>query len=285
MNTLNLSRTVGAFLLLLAALSNTRRTFAAEPVVHAVIVGDTSPAAEWGKHAVNITMDTTTMFASITSGLPQAQCEIYPLTLEEDDWATAQNVLQQIDDVTLASRDTLLFYFSGHGGADDQGHYFKLAGGKLYRDKLKQVMQKKGARLNVLLSDCCNVRGDGFAYFAPAIDDTSPSRPTPLFDSLLLRPSGWVDINASSPGEAAFFKNPPPDANLFDDPTYMPGSLFTTALTDYFQNRRSQSPGWSELVREISVDVHLAFRANYPQGAARAKGLPVQRAQHVHAIQ
>ena len=62
------------------------------------------------------------MFASITSGLPQAQCEIYPLTLEEDDWATAQNVLQQIDDVTLASRDTLLFYFSGHGGADDQGH-------------------------------------------------------------------------------------------------------------------------------------------------------------------
>ena len=97
MNTLNLSRTVGAFLLLLAALSNTRRTFAAEPVVHAVIVGDTSPAAEWGKHAVNITMDTTTMFASITSGLPQAQCEIYPLTLEEDDWATAQNVLQQIE--------------------------------------------------------------------------------------------------------------------------------------------------------------------------------------------
>jgi len=151
---------------------------------------------------------------------------------------------------------------------------------------VKQTMQSKNARLNVLLSDCCNVRGDGFAYMAPAIDDRSPSRPVPLFDSLLLKPSGWVDLNASSPGEAAFFKSrPTADEDPFGDPTYMPGSLFTTALTDFFHERRGLPLGWSDLLREVSVDVHLAFRANYPQGAAAAKGLPVQTAQHVYAFQ
>ena len=272
--------------LILTALLSHRTAIAAEPVVHAVIVGDTSPAAQWGKYVVNITMDTTAMFASLTSGLPRNQCRIYPLTLEEDDSSTSANVLQQIADISLKPNDTLLFYFSGHGGADDRGHYFKLAKGQLYRDEVKQAMQSKRARLNVLLSDCCNVRGDGFAYMAPGVDDRSPSRPVPLFESLLLKTSGWVDLNASSPGEAAFFKNPPPsNEDAFGDPTYMPGSLFTTALTDFFQERRSLSLGWRDLVREISVDVHMAFRANYPRGAAPAKGLPVQTAQHVYAIQ
>ncbi|MEO2036245.1 MAG: hypothetical protein ABGZ35_29580 [Planctomycetaceae bacterium] len=61
--------------------------------------------------------------------------------------------------------------------------------------------------------------------------------------------------------------------------------MFTTALTDFFHERRGLPLGWSDLLREVSVDVHLAFRANYPQGAAAAKGLPVQTAQHVYAFQ
>jgi hypothetical protein len=101
-----------------AALLSQQATFAAEPVVHAVIVGDTSPAAQWGEYGVNITMDTTAMFASLISGLPKDQCRIYPLTLEDDDSSNPKNVLQRIADISLAPHDTLLFYFSGHGGAD-----------------------------------------------------------------------------------------------------------------------------------------------------------------------
>ncbi|MEQ9407480.1 MAG: caspase family protein [Fuerstiella sp.] len=273
-------------LIFLTAGSSVPMAGAAGPVVHAVIVGDTSPAAQWGKYVVNVTMDTTNMFSALTANLPQARCQVYPLTLEEDDWSTPENVLGQIQEVSLRPEDTFLFYFSGHGGADDRGHYFRLAGGKLYRSDVRAAMQKKGARLNVVLSDCCNVRGDGFAYFAPGIDDRSPSRPSPLFESLLLKPSGWVDVNASSPGEAAFFrKPPPPDADPFADPKLMPGSLFTSELTEFFQKRSNLSISWHDLIRVLSVDVHLAFRANYPRGAAPAKGLPAQTGQHVYAIE
>jgi hypothetical protein len=145
-------------------------------------------------------------------------------------------------------------------------------------------LEKKGARLNVLLSDCCNVRGDGFAHFAPGIRPEPPSRPTPLFGSLFLKPSGWVDLNASSPGEAAFFRNLPA-AGLDRLGTHeLPGSMFTSALTGFLQRRRELPLSWHDLVRELSVDVHLAFRTNYPHGAAPAKGLATQTAQHVYAI-
>jgi hypothetical protein len=277
---------IAAVLCFLAAIQSPWSAVGAKPVVHAVIVGDTSPSAEWGKYVVNVTMDTTAMFAALTAGLPEAQCRIHPLLLEEDEWSTPEHVLRQLEEVSPQPEDTVLFYFSGHGGADDRGHYFRLAKGKLFRDDVRRAIGQKGARLNVLISDCCNVRSDGFAYFAPAIDDRSPTQPTPLCKSLLLDPVGWVDLNASSPGEAAFFKAPPPpNVDPFSDPSHLPGSLFTTALTNVFEKRRGLSLEWSELVRELSVDVHLAFRANYPRGATPAKGLPIQTAQHVYAIE
>ncbi len=98
-----------------------------------------------------------------------------------------------------------MVYYTGHGAADDQGHYFSLAGGKLYRDDLKREMQRRKPRLAILISDCCNVRSDGKAYMAPGVNIESPRAATPISTALFLEPRGVVDINGCSPGESAFF--------------------------------------------------------------------------------
>ncbi|MCM2375076.1 caspase family protein [Aporhodopirellula aestuarii] len=248
-----------------------------EPTVHAVIIGDTSPAAGWGALAVHITADTVGMYASLANGLPESQFRYYPLSLEDDQWATPDNIMSYLAEVNVRPNDTLLFYYSGHGAADDKGHYFHLAGGKLYRDDVRRAMETKSARLNVLLSDCCNLREDGFSYFAPGIRESPPLRAKPIFEALLLRPTGWVDLNASSPGEGAFFGSDDPEKGGF------PGSLFTTALLNLWENQSNTSMTWDEAVDHVRVDVYLAFRQTYPKGAAPEAGFDSQTQQNVYA--
>jgi hypothetical protein len=252
-------------------------TVAQSPKVHAIIIGDVSPAAQWGALARHIFADTIGVYGILVNGLPESQFRYYPLTLEEDRWATPQNILSYLAEVNVDPGDTLLFYYSGHGAADDRGHYFQLAGGKLYRDEVRQAMAKKTARLNVLLSDCCNLRADGFAYFAPRIVESPPLRPKPIFDSLLLQPAGWVDLNASSPGEGAFFSK--------DDPELegMPGSLFTTAVLNLWERQANSVLDWQQVVDQVRVEVYLAFRETYPKGAAFEHGLEPQTQQNVYA--
>ena len=247
------------------------------PMVHAVIIGDVSPAAGWGALAKHISADTIGMYGVLVNGLPESQFRYYPLTLEEDRWATPQNVLSYLAEVNVAPRDTLLFYYSGHGAVDDRGHFFQLAGGKLYRDEVREAMARKAARLNVLLSDCCNLRADGFAYFAPRIVESPPLHPKPIFDSLLLQPTGWVDLNASSPGEGAFFSR--------DDPELggMPGSLFTTAVLNLWERQANSVMNWHQVVDQVRVEVYLAFRETYPKGAASEHGLKTQTQQNVYS--
>lgn len=255
------------------------KSYSQQPTVHAVIVGDVSPAAGWGSLAANISADTVGMFAILVNGLPESQFRYYPLTLQEDAWATPSNVLSYLAEVAVEPTDTLLFYFSGHGAADDKGHYLQLAGGKLYRADIRQAMSAKSARLNVLLSDCCNLRADGFSYFAPQIIESPPPRATPILDSLLIKSEGWVDLNACSPGEGAFFGADDPETGG------MPGSLFTSALLDLLQSQSQTALNWNQVVDQVRVEVYLAFRQTYPKGAVPEEGFGIQTEQNVYAYQ
>ena len=114
-------------------------------------------------------------------------------------------VSELITELSVTANDTIFFYYSGHGGNDDRGHYLGLPQGRLYRSELRQLLENKGARLVVLITDCCNQRSDGQAFGAPYMDMEPPAKVSPLFESLFLLPKGTVDINSSSPGEAAYF--------------------------------------------------------------------------------
>jgi hypothetical protein len=244
----------------------------------AVVVGDRSPAAGWGKYTANVAMDVTNIRGMLGDNMPEARLHAISLELEEDVDSDPKNVLAAISEIKLAPNDTLLFFYTGHGGSDDQGHYLALARGKLYRKTLLDALTSKAARLTVLITDSCNSRSDGYLFLAPAYRSANPAAPTALFRSLFLEPKGLVDINSCAPGESAFFT--PLDEQMRE----LPGSVFTKALTSWVGKNRDRGRVWDELVREVSLQVLTDFHDYYPKGAQVAKGEPVQTQQTVYPI-
>jgi len=252
---------------------------ASAQVLHAVVVGDISPSAGWGKYTSAVAMDLTMLSAAIAENMPERQFNLVRFEIDEDQYSSPASLLETVSELTVAPGDAILFYFSGHGSVDDQGHYLALAAGKLYRKDLLSALMAKRARLVVLITDCCNTRSDGYLYAAPFIHVTSPRAPTPLFKRLFLDSTGVVDITSSSPGESAFF------APYEEDPPGSPGSIFTTEWLKWIDKEKQNSRSWDELVRGVSLRTHQAFRDFYPKGASVGKGAPVQSEQNVFPFQ
>ncbi|MFN7449198.1 MAG: hypothetical protein ACK56W_15515 [Pirellula sp.] len=247
--------------------------------IHAIVLGDLSPAAGWGKLAPNIVLDTLTIGGMLESNMPERQLNLLNMQLTEDDQSDPTRVLKLIYELNPRPVDTVVFYYSGHGASDDQGHYLAMANGKLHRKKVLDAMLRKGPRLAVLITDCCNLRSDGQMFFAPFFQVDRPSSPTPLFRSLFLEPKGIVDVNSSAPGEGAFF------APSGDDIGSKRGSIFTIGLTAWVEKNQSQRRIWDELVRGVSLHVHASFHDYYPKGIQASKGDQVQTQQNVFPIQ
>lgn len=246
--------------------------------VHVLIVGDASPSAHWGALQPNVELDVINVSALFWNHIAEAQLNLTPLTIETDELASPGTVLDALGGLHPEARDTLVFYFSGHGAADDRGHYLAFGGGRLYRDELREHMQRTKARLVIILTDCCNARADGKRYFAPAPRIAPPGETSTALRSLLLETSGVVDVNASSPNESAFFI---PNS---DQEGVMPGSLFTKAFVAYVTENHSKTLRWDDLLRSVSFRVHLAFREGYPTGVRAAKGVEMQWDQNVYAF-
>ncbi len=245
--------------------------------VYALLVADASPSAGWGEFKPHITMDVTLMFSVLINHVPDDRRVLRPMTIEHDDKANPRAILAALETLTPGPEDTLLVYYSGHGAADDRGHFFDLVGGKLYRSDLLAAMSAKGARLDVLLTDCCSARSDGHRQVAAVPKLDPPEDFTPIFRSLFVDARGSVDINGCAPGESAFFS---PTSN---DPSVLPGSLFTKAIEEYLRVNRDREVPWDDLLLGVSLTVHLQFRQGYPRGVKFAKGAPVQRDQNVYA--
>lgn len=249
--------------------------------VHAILVGDTSPSTNFGDYISAIKNDLTGIAIVLGENLPQAQLETEHLEFMEDEWSSPKTIIDALDQLKVAPNDTIFFYYTGHGSVDDQGHFFALAHGKLYRREVLNKLAQKRCRLVVLLSDCCNTRSDGFLYMAPYFEIPDRRRPTPLFQKLFFDTKGVVDINSSSPGESAFF------APLVKDefgPQGSPGSIFTLAWIDWVNKEKQNPRTWDDMVRAVSLKVHKSFRDYYPKGASIAKGAPLQTDQNVYPL-
>lgn len=244
--------------------------------LHAVVVGDRSPSAGWGKYTGAVAMDLTHVSASMAENMPEARLRMIRLEIEEDQDSSPKNLLDAIAKLEVGSGDAILFYFTGHGSVDDQGHYLALAQGRLYRKELLEALVNKRGRLVALITDCCNTRSDGYLYAAPAFGLEAPRNPSPLFRKLFFETEGVVDLNSSSPGESSFFapihENRPPDSL---------GSIFTLAWVKWIQQERNRPRTWDEMVRAVGLMVHQSFRDYYPKGASIAKGAPIQTEQSI----
>jgi hypothetical protein len=78
--------------------------------------------------------------------------------------AKPARVLAYYRDLKVSPTETLVCYYSGHGGAykEGGGHFLEMKAGRLRRSELLDAMKARGARLLVLLSDCCADYGDLF---------------------------------------------------------------------------------------------------------------------------
>lgn len=246
--------------------------------IQVIAVGDMSPSAKWGDYTMNVQMDLIAIRVLFMNGIPESRLELHQWVITEDEYSDPDWILNGLKDVHSGPGDTILFYFTGHGAADDEGHYFSLARGKLHRRVLLDALKAKNARLTVLLTDCCNLRSDGLTFGAPFVETQPPQRVLPLLQSLLFDPSGVVDINSCSPGESAFFRSKD------NEESGMPGSIFTGELAAWINEHEKDRRSWDDLVRAVSLKVLTAFRSNYPKGARSAEGEPLQQNQTVFPI-
>lgn len=130
-----------------------------------------------------------------------------------------ENLVRTIDGLNPSSNDVVVFYYSGHGFRfDDQEDYYPLMSlcATGYEDPtenyfaasdIREVLREKGARLNLVLTDCCNSKigvdspwsGSSCLYSRASFNcDINKLR------KLFVESQGNIIATASSPGEVAW---------------------------------------------------------------------------------
>lgn len=149
--------------------------------------------------------------------LAQVPFRNFRLTEINGEEVTPESILESVKSLEVEPDDTLVFYYSGHAAYDDRrdtGHYFQLMtrSGEptaLARTEVLRALGAKKARLNVLLTDCCNVFAD-LPQRTTSISRSAnrPAEFSPLMRRLFLAPAGTVDITSSGIGELSFVDSP-----------------------------------------------------------------------------
>lgn len=143
--------------------------------------------------------------------------------------------------------ESLLFVYSGHGGLDAvHGQFLATNRGRLYRSHLRQAMDATGARLTVILTNCCsNIAG---------VDP--PNRRVPAewaaFKQLFFQHRGMVDITAAQEKTFGWINRN--------------GGFFTQCLTKLFCEPINQLDRngdsfvtWDELSQQLTHDTNQLF--------------------------
>ncbi len=105
---------------------------------------------------------------------------------------------------TIGPDDTLYVHFSGHGEISDQAEGVQF----LYATDLELINRQKWAeqiaalpcRLKILITDCCS----SYPPETQVAEGTDPVDPWNTMYYLLRRHTGFVNITAASPGQAAY---------------------------------------------------------------------------------
>lgn len=163
--------------------------------------------------------------------------------------------------LAVGPNDALVFYYSGHGAIDpDRGQAMTTQRGVLFRRDLQSVMEARGARLNVIFTDCCSnivVLPPGGVGAPMAVPEVTPPLIAPLLRQLFLEHRGTVCITAASPGQSAWGDNEV-------------GGYFTASLASRLRVGDPQRydgngdgfAGWDEVFPEIREGARMHF-ANF----------------------
>lgn len=188
---------------------------------------------------------------------------------------TAKGVLDLIKSIECSEKDTLVFYYSGHAANDDLfgGQYFQLrndennADDPLKRTMVLEEMVKKGAHLNVIMTDCCNI----FYPIEFSPDKNMPQPNTdgnfaPVIKQLFIAPSGIADITSSRVGQVSMVSK---DGS---------GSIGTVAWIEIFRRYNKElAEGsrknilWRETLVSCAQRTDGIFKQTFPNGVQGQK--------------
>lgn len=121
----------------------------------------------------------------------------YTIDMFTGQQVTAKAVLDYYRHLNVGPNETLVFYYSGHGGFHGKkGHFMALTTGhqQLYRNDILKAMDAKNPRLKVVLTDCCANLSPNSAW-----QDTEPA-------GAVVRPTG----HAGEPGTPRAARREPP---------------------------------------------------------------------------
>lgn len=132
--------------------------------------------------------------------------------LYKNETVTPQQVQDWIESLKIASDDTIVIYYSGHGYMDqDENHYLAFnprspnSMDDMSREEIIQSLKKKPCRLKMLITDCCSNKIDISGGAGRDIEIVSESLIYAI--NLFLEHKGVLNINSSSEGEVAWGNN------------------------------------------------------------------------------
>lgn len=170
----------------------------------------------------------------------------------------SEPILKWLKNANPDSNDTLLVYYSGHGGMNkNRETFFYLQDGYFFRSKLVSAMETaKKCRLKMLITDCCS---DGPETEVPAV--RPPISKKALQDLFLLH-EGFLHITAASEGEYSWCS-----------PKY--GGWFTRAMVDSFDDSSDLNMdgfvGWDEVLKLTIEAVQKKFQQSFMYFSAAQK--------------
>lgn len=185
------------------------------------------------------------------------------------DECQARSILDAVEAMEVAARDTVFCVYCGHGAFDparatpddpSRGHHFQIRpSGDLMRKDLSDALMAKGARLTVLISDTCNIED----IARPALPMVAEERTVMVmglapFEQLLFNYRGVVDISGTDFGQYGFCQ-----------PGY--GAWFSAATVPVIELQSDWRNGFEQIRRVVENDFQ---QKRFLHGIAQAKMTP-----------
>lgn len=204
--------------------------------LHAILIADTND----GQIGPSVQVDLNNVKKTLSEGLPVGRLHV---TEVQGGDVSKDHVLQLISELAIEPDDSVLVYYSGHGGFDiNDGHKIYLSNGEsmLRSDMIDSITQPYTPKFWALVTDCCSnipksQQGLGCGKASSTI----------LLEELFLNSRGRIDITSARPQQVAYGS----DAN---------GGTFTLALCQVFTSNANVKMTWNEVFAETRELTALA---------------------------
>jgi hypothetical protein len=180
----------------------------------------------------------------------------------------------------VTANDAVLFFYGGHGAVNEKhGHVLKMSAGgpDLARSLLRKEMEKLGAGLTVLLTDCCSTKEKDLDGEVLGIDKTGGRtlEIKPPVKQLFFQSRGVVDVTAATESEAAWSDDK--NGGLFTRSLYRMLTMKPEKLKE-LTGQEVESLTWRKFFPLLQSDTQKFFKswsedmmARYPNAKIRAE--------------